>query len=935
MMSYQETTPSLTSNRTSTTRHSQSVYQTDGRPLSEEAIYKAKVKYGVYQNPSKQSLGVDPSASDTAALLAASTNLEIHPYRRELAADAATAALIAKNDSAPKAWKRVNVAPEAEYAAISAKSQASYPFNQSDASEILSNSDYEESAASSVLKKSANSVARDALQDLYDFDDVRSGKVSFTNSKLKLSTNLDHRSGITTDPSRSMDASRKMKIGDITRAATLSASKAIDQRINPMALDYRSGLQKSDNSDKSIISASKFNSSLGNVDISKITSSAEVSARKSISARINSSNSKGNYGIPTPSEKITSANSKFASVGALASQSLSAQLEANALKEKEALKKNSLVDKSVLAKAIGNANSYLTTLDNQMIQDNLFGNKEMNLKAVEIAQRNLAKRNGTDPNGAGAKVNLGGGLSLSPLELQALAASIVKPIIDDIDTKVKTQRALDEEKSAKHTEQSYKRDEYFTQLKIKKIADRKLKETEKVQRREKLQSDKDDLKNKQVELTKQKQTELDDKEKELSDKIEEETQLKADKDKEREDLLAELAGQKSEADGVRQAELDAMQKEKDDEIAPTLEELSNEKATLDDLTSKRVEVENYSNEHKARLESYQKKLELIERQLQQASDRSELTTTRLSKAKEDSAALGLESENFEKEANAKIDELHGNIESLTAEKPTLLAKVDDLKTQRGDTIDELQNAKLEHVEKEKEINEALPEHLRKDVSDEISVPSEIDETPYQLEDEHVDEPEVEPVEPIDNGPEFSDDDIVEEPEEPVKEPVKEETKETFTKSARPVYNFEPGEDPLRDVDTIDKPAMADVVSEGEVARAAAYTAPVATAAATTTSKPSASKSTPAAAPALEKKKSGFGSKLKSVFSTSKQPVSTLTRAPVPVKVKKVYPKKVTPKAGETKPAVKAVETVPAKPAEVDNDVFSGFSQGSDIEIENK
>ncbi|OUM55784.1 hypothetical protein BVG19_g5382 [[Candida] boidinii] len=925
MMSYQETTPSLTSNRTSSTRHSQSVYQTDGRPLSEEAIYKAKVKYGVYQNPSKQTLGVDPSASDTAALLAASTNLEIHPYRRELAADAATAALIAKNDSAPKAWKRNSVAPEAEYAAISAKSQAFNHSSQPDTSETLSNSDYEESAASSVLKKSANSVARDALQDLYDFDDVRSGKVSFTNAKFKLSTTLDYRSGINTDPNRSIDASRKMKIGDITRAATLSASKAIDERINPLALDYRSGLQRSDNSDKSIISASKFNSSLGNVDISKITSSAEISAKKSITARFNSANSKGNYGIPTPSDRITSANQKFASVGALASQSLSAQLEANALKEKEALRKNSLIDKSVLTKAIGNANSILTNLDNQMVQDNLFGNREMNLKAVEIAQKNLAKRNGAD---ADPKVNLGGGLSLSPLALQALAESIVKPIIDDIDTKVHSQRVLDEEKRAKHAEQSHKREEYFTQLKVNKIAHRKLKENEKVQRREKLQSDKDDLKNKQVELTKQKQTELEEKEKELSDKIEEETQLKADKDKEREDLLAELAGQKSEADGVRQAELDAMQKEKDDEIAPTLEELSNEKATLDDLTSKRVEVENYSNEHKARLESYQKKLDLLERQLQQASDRTGLTTTRLSKAKEDSATLGLESANFEKEANTKIGELNGNIESLTAEKPTLLAKVDDLKAQRADTIDALQKSKLEHVEKEKEINEALPEHLRKDVSDEISVPSEIDETPYQLEDEHVEKPEVEPVEPIDDGPEFSDEDIVEEPEKPVEEPVKD------TKASKPAFNFEPGEDPLKDVDTIDKPAMADVVSEGEVAKAAAYTAPASATSRAPAAAASKSKTATTAAPPLEKKKSGFGSKLKSVFSTSKQPVSTLTRAPIP-KAKKIYPKKVTPKASENKPAVKAVETVPDKPTQVDNDVFSGFSQGSDVEIENK
>ncbi|GMF05428.1 unnamed protein product [[Candida] boidinii] len=144
----------------------------------------------------------------------------------------------------------------------------------------------------------------------------------------------------------------------------------------------------------------------------------------------------------------------------------------------------------------------------------------------------------------------------------------------------------------------------------------------------------------------------------------------------------------------------------------------------------------------------------------------------------------------------------------------------------------------------------------------------------------------------------------------------------------------PGEDPLKDVDTIDKPAMADVVSEGEVAKAAAYTAPASATSRAPAAAASKSKTATTAAPPLEKKKSGFGSKLKSVFSTSKQPVSTLTRAPIP-KAKKIYPKKVTPKASENKPAVKAVETVPDKPTQVDNDVFSGFSQGSDVEIENK
>ncbi|VEU22797.1 DEKNAAC103883 [Brettanomyces naardenensis] len=107
-----------------------SVYQTNGRPLSEEAIYKAKQKYGYYQGASRSNPGVDSYASDTAALLAASSDLSVHPYERQLSAEAATAALYAKTDSSPSAWKRRSVDPNAEYAAISAKSQLPAAPNQ-------------------------------------------------------------------------------------------------------------------------------------------------------------------------------------------------------------------------------------------------------------------------------------------------------------------------------------------------------------------------------------------------------------------------------------------------------------------------------------------------------------------------------------------------------------------------------------------------------------------------------------------------------------------------------------------------------------------------------------------------------------------------------------------------------------------------------------
>lgn len=71
-------TSSITSSKKSLKRASRSqkkprVYQTTGEPLSREALYKAKLKYGVYQSPAQSySIGVSDAhaASDKAANLA-------------------------------------------------------------------------------------------------------------------------------------------------------------------------------------------------------------------------------------------------------------------------------------------------------------------------------------------------------------------------------------------------------------------------------------------------------------------------------------------------------------------------------------------------------------------------------------------------------------------------------------------------------------------------------------------------------------------------------------------------------------------------------------------------------------------------------------------------------------------------------------------------
>ncbi|KGK35943.1 hypothetical protein JL09_g4906, partial [Pichia kudriavzevii] len=238
---YADSTHSLTSKSSK-----YNVYQTDGKPLSTEAIYRAKLKYGVYTNPAKISLGVDHSASDTAAILAANTDLSIHPYARGLSSEAAHAALIAKPDEIVR-WNRESVAPEAEYAAISVNS-LKFPFDAEADKETIQSTDVSEdqnaaAAASSVLNKKYS--AKQHLKDLYAFDDVRSGKATLSDFSAKnlkstksLSTSKDYRSGIPTS-NKAIEKSRKININGVTQSATKRANTLLNTRMTPEK-DFRS-----------------------------------------------------------------------------------------------------------------------------------------------------------------------------------------------------------------------------------------------------------------------------------------------------------------------------------------------------------------------------------------------------------------------------------------------------------------------------------------------------------------------------------------------------------------------------------------------------------------------------------------------------------------------------------------------------------------------
>ncbi|KAG7926522.1 hypothetical protein KL925_003572 [Ogataea polymorpha] len=705
MLSYQDSAPSITSKSTR-----QSVYQTNGQPLSEEAIYRAKLKYGIYNNPAKVNLGVDPSASDTAALLASSSDLSVHPYKRELSAEAATAALIAKTDSAPRAWKRNNFAPEAEYAAISAKSQK-YPFYEEDVDG--GDAELSQDAASSVLRKPAPATAKSALQDVYDFDDVRSGRTTMSNLHASSTPGTTVRGAY--------EASKVIDIGRILNKATDSATKTMNSRVNPDQ-DFRSGLT----------TAKAYTSANGAVDISKITYSAKESALKSMSSRLNP-NRDGLYGIPTASDNLN--NEKFASVGALASLSFDPRRD-YAAEERATLARNSLIDNRVLIKAISNANATLDRIDNKAVQDNLFGNREWNIKALQVAQANFEKRKSE----TGGKIDVGGGLLLSIDEINRMASSVVSPILSDLDDKVEQQRLANLAAQQRKAELKRAQAEFFAAQKQAKLDAKQKREAGKASRREKLQEEKDKLKEQQAQMKADQQAALDAKEQQFREQIEQEEKSKQEVDAERNEKLAELQKVKDAKDAERQAELDAIQAEKDQEVAPLVEESEKETALWNELKAKREEADAFLAEHKGRYETASAKLESTLKKLEKITAKIAEAEAAVAAASSESEKVASESDRVHEEAEKQYEQKKREYDEYLETRSKLTNQKDQLEAQRKDLVAELKDLKTSHKEQEKNINSSLPEHLQREISSDVSDEETIDHSKFELDDASIPEP---------------------------------------------------------------------------------------------------------------------------------------------------------------------------------------------------
>lgn len=195
-------------------------YSTNGKPLSAEAVYHQRMRQGAYVTPGAPMVGVQSNASDTAALLAASSDLTVKPSfeRLAVALEAQEAALAAKQ-SEVKVWKRESSDPSADSAAAFSLSHPEYGLE-----------------ADEPISASAVGVPKYNLSTLYQ---AASKQLTST---MTSRVNPDHnpsRKGLSTSGS---GRTQSLNLGKITAVATQNSNKSLSSRFNPN-LDYRSGLK--------------------------------------------------------------------------------------------------------------------------------------------------------------------------------------------------------------------------------------------------------------------------------------------------------------------------------------------------------------------------------------------------------------------------------------------------------------------------------------------------------------------------------------------------------------------------------------------------------------------------------------------------------------------------------------------------------------------
>ncbi|AJS89841.1 BBM_1a_G0040490.mRNA.1.CDS.1 [Saccharomyces cerevisiae] len=396
-------TSSITSSKKSLKHGSKSlrkpkVYQTTGEPLSREALYKAKLKYGVYQSPAQSySIGVSDAhaASDKAANLAHDNQTTVEAYKRMFIDPNATKAA---SKMGPKVVRNNSI--------TSATSKTS-----------------KESQTKRKSKESPGAAASKAYSMTMETTSLSSQTNSRSYSITSASSVLSGASGSfnsTVNPKPKTLNLEKVLVG-----AEKKAESRIKERWEPEKTNFQYGVKTDEHGNLNQFSFSNemMNNIMAKVDAPKAQDLQKV---KKVSAEKEAKSMKFALGAANAVKDMHPGEDIDKSIA------LKAQKRETYLSQ--------LTSQQVLTLARANVDRQLDIIEKSDMHRKLFTNMEYNKAAVAVAQSNHQKK--TEFHN---KINMGGGLFLSPEDITKIASGLISPVLGEVSERAEAQRAMDEE----------------------------------------------------------------------------------------------------------------------------------------------------------------------------------------------------------------------------------------------------------------------------------------------------------------------------------------------------------------------------------------------------------------------------------------------------------------------------------------------------------
>ncbi|GAV54726.1 hypothetical protein ZYGR_0AS00480 [Zygosaccharomyces rouxii] len=370
-----------------------SVYHKGGNAqLSKEALYRAKVKYGIYQSPARSfTTGVaEPRvASDVAANLANDNRTTIEAYKRLFVDPSAhTAARRSLVNGGPRVENVV--IPESHYGSHQAATRAY-------------------SVASVAGEENAKRSQNPPSSPVTRAHSLKSANRAFYGTKLP------EQEEVVPKPV----GKKPMDMSKILSSAENRAQSRVTDRLDPVKMNQ--GIKTS-------------TQNLHRVRSTSLTGAVYKDKKD---------------GKEAPSKEASEAQgdrSLYAQWAAYAVRDMDPTALTNKeFEERERAKRellSQITSQQVLTKARQNADKQLDAIDAQDVHRVLFGNDAYNRAAIEIAQRN-AQRQAGETNVHEGKLDIGGGLWLSPDDVHTIAREMVDPVLGEVHQRADDQRATD------------------------------------------------------------------------------------------------------------------------------------------------------------------------------------------------------------------------------------------------------------------------------------------------------------------------------------------------------------------------------------------------------------------------------------------------------------------------------------------------------------